>query len=138
MWVTRTQSSTKASSSSALAKTMPPTQSESRTIACSRAARPFMFAMNTSIIDFATSRYASFTVPLLRATSVENLGVELFLIGEVAVEAAVSHTGGRHDLTDRDIREPPTVEQTRGGFDNPAPRFHFVLGLVRHALLQSR
>ena len=35
------------SSSSALASTMPPTQSATRTIACSRAARPFNWALKT-------------------------------------------------------------------------------------------
>src|SRR5262245_4767808 len=48
----------------------------------------------------------------------DSFGIEFVLASEVSIETAVRQTCFRHDLVDRDVGKPLTVEQSGGASDD--------------------
>src|SRR5690242_15120402 len=67
----------------------------------------------------------------------DRLGIELGLVVEVTIEAAVRQAGIFHDFVDRYLGVTLLVEQTARAFENSLPRLRVMLHRIRHKVLLS-
>src|SRR5262249_35009465 len=73
---------------------------------------------------------------LLAQEPANRLGVELALVPEVAIEAAVRQPGLVHDFVDRDVDKALGIEQAARAFENALTGLELVGGRIGHDVLR--